>query len=355
VPILDVMIILSALKATLAQLVEQRIRNAWVGGSSPPGGSLANQSNLRPNSRIVGYGTALVVGLLVLWFSWRIYVYTVLERDYVWVHFTGSGDLIGSLQEDDPVAIQGVGVGQVEDIESTTDGVRVRLRFWKHQRLYRDAHSTNVGNGLMGMRFVLLEPGVDSTHLLDRNADIPGQFRPGIAEVMSGIEEVIAKVRALRAKTSTWANGDSIHEPIPHQVLEKLRTVDALLDRTDRFQKRMQVVGPAVRRLTSQSLAATRSMDSTMPSILAGLRTTDTLLIEAKGMIGSLRALSRDADTTVQGAATGLAPFAKNDSLLLQIQDALKIVDQVQAFVDGKAKIKYKFHVLGSNPSKHGE
>ena len=25
--------------ATMAQLVEQRIRNAWVGGSSPPSGS----------------------------------------------------------------------------------------------------------------------------------------------------------------------------------------------------------------------------------------------------------------------------------------------------------------------------
>src|ERR1035437_4816473 len=181
------MIILSPLKATLAQLVEQRIRNAWVGGSSPPGGSLASQSHLRPNSRIVGYGTALAVGVLALLFSWRIYVYTVLERDYVWVHFTGSGDLIGSLQEDDPVAIQGVGVGQVEDIESVNDGVRVRLRFWKHQKLYRDAHATNVGNGLMGMRFVLLEPGQDSTPYLDRHADIPGQFRPGIAEVMSGI------------------------------------------------------------------------------------------------------------------------------------------------------------------------
>ena len=27
--------------ATVAQLVEQRIRNAWVGGSSPPSGSKA--------------------------------------------------------------------------------------------------------------------------------------------------------------------------------------------------------------------------------------------------------------------------------------------------------------------------
>ena len=29
----------SASDATVAQLVEQRIRNAWVGGSSPPSGS----------------------------------------------------------------------------------------------------------------------------------------------------------------------------------------------------------------------------------------------------------------------------------------------------------------------------
>ena len=32
--------------ATVAQLVEQRIRNAWVGGSSPPSGSKRRRTNL---------------------------------------------------------------------------------------------------------------------------------------------------------------------------------------------------------------------------------------------------------------------------------------------------------------------
>ena len=32
--------------ATVAQLVEQRIRNAWVGGSSPPSGSKENFGSL---------------------------------------------------------------------------------------------------------------------------------------------------------------------------------------------------------------------------------------------------------------------------------------------------------------------
>lgn len=316
---------------------------------------MASQSHLRPNSRIVGYGTALAVGLLALFFSWRIYVYTVFERDYVWVHFTGSGDLIGSLQEDDPVAIQGVGVGQVEDIESVADGVRVRLRFWKHQKLYKDAEATNVGNGLMGMRFVLLEPGLDSTHYLDRHADIPGQFRPGIAEVMSGIEDVIAQVKALRGNTRAWVDGDSLHAPLPRQVMEKLQTVDVLLDKTDRFEKRMHAAGPGLRNLAKQGLSASRSLDSATPAVLAGLRTTDTLLVQAKGMILALRKLARDADTSVQQVSRPLEPFTRNDSLLLQIQATLKVVDQVQAFVDGKAKVKYHFHIWGDNPSKHGE
>ena len=34
----------------MAQLVEQRIRNAWVGGSSPPSGSKINKGEFGKNS-----------------------------------------------------------------------------------------------------------------------------------------------------------------------------------------------------------------------------------------------------------------------------------------------------------------
>jgi hypothetical protein len=137
--------------------------------------------------------------------------------------------------------------------------------------------------------------------------------------------------------------------------MDKLQAVDALLDKTDRFEKQMHVAGPGLRKLAKQGLLVTRSLDSAEPAALAGLRTADTLLIQAKGLILALRKLARDADTSVQQVAQPLEPFTRNDSLLIQIQSALKVVDQVQAFLDGKAKIKYNFHVLGSNPSKHGE
>ena len=313
---------------------------------------LASQTHLRPHSRIVGYLGALAVGLFGLVCSWRIYVNTQLERDFVWVHFTGSGDLIGSLQEDDPVAIQGVDVGQVEEIRSDSDGVRVGLRFWKHQRLFRDAQATNVGNGLMGMRFVLLERGVDSTHSLDRHADIPGIFQPGIAEVMSGIEDVVARVQVLRNRTSALVEGDSTSAPLPVEVMGKLQTVDRLLDRTDRFERRMRTVAPKVQGLARTGLDATRSLDSLEPAALAGLRTTDTLLIQAQGLIAALDKVARSSDSVAKSTSNALEPLARDDSLLVRIRSALGTIDQIESFVVGKTDIKYHFHFFGGTEHK---
>jgi hypothetical protein len=223
----------------------------------------------------------------------------------------------------------------------------VGLRFWKHQRLFRDAQATNVGNGLMGMRFVLLERGVDSTHSLDRHADIPGIFQPGIAEVMSGIEDVVARVQAIRTRTATFVEGDSASPPLSADVMDKLRTVDGLLDRTDRFERRMRAVAPKVRGLARTGLDATRSLDSVEPAALAGLRTTDTLLIQAQSLIAAMDKVARRSDSTARKASDAVEPLARDDSLLVRIRSALGTIDQIEAFVVGKTDIKYRFHFFG--------
>jgi len=300
----------------------------------------------------VGYLAALAVGLFGLVCSWRIYVNTQLERDFVWVHFTGSGDLIGSLQEDDPVAIQGVDVGQVEDIESSRDGVRVGLRFWRHQRLYADAHATNVGNGLMGMRFVLLQPGTDVSHPLDRKADIPGVFQPGIAEVMSEIEDVVADVRTLRSRTTAMVDGDSTSTPLPAEVMDKLGAVDGLLDKTDRLERRLRAVAPGIGKLARTEREATRSLDSAGPEALAGLRATDTLLLQAQGLVAALGKAARASDSTVRKVSRTVEPLSRDDSLLVRIQSALGTIDQIESFVVGKSDVKYHFHFFGGTEHK---
>ena len=323
--------------------------------SRTPEAAQPGTSHLRPNSRMVGYGAVLVVGLVVLFLSWRIYVYTQLERDSAWVHFTGSGDLIGSLQEDDPVAIQGVTIGQVEEIRSASDGVRVRLRFWKHQKLWRDATATNLGNGMMGMRFVLLLPGADSLHPLDRNADIPGTFRPGIAEVMSGIQQVVAQVATIESGIHLIAAGDSLHRPLPREVMERVQALDDILGRMESIDRK---VDPAVSKLqvaSRGSAQAARGLDSTLPSVLAGLRRTDTLLVRSRELAVWLRQNARKGDSATRTVDRTLDPFTRDDSLLRRVESTLVVVDKLQAFLEGRTRVKYNFHIWGDNPSKHGE
>lgn len=50
-----------ALQATVAQSVEQRIRNAWVGGSSPPGGSIQELLVFDRSPRVVRSGVFSVI------------------------------------------------------------------------------------------------------------------------------------------------------------------------------------------------------------------------------------------------------------------------------------------------------
>lgn len=304
---------------------------------------------------MVGYVTVFVVGVLVLLFSWRIYVHTQLQMDHVWVKFRGASDLIGSLQQDDPVAIRGVRIGQVEEIVSVEDGVRVGLRFWSPQRLYRDASAANGGNGLMGMRFVLLDPGDDSLHLLDRDSQIPGQFNPGVAEVMSKIEDVVQSVKSLQDRVKLLAHGNGASPALSKQVDAQLARLDSLLAGMDRLETQARRAGPQLAHLGSSTRNIASSLDTLTPILLSSLQSTDTVLQEARTMLLSMKDVARRTDSLIVGVSSTLEPFSRNDSLLQKIEASLKVVDKVQAFIEGDGSVKFNFHILGTNPSKRGE
>lgn len=316
---------------------------------------LASQPHLRPNSRIVGYATVVAVTLAVLLFGWRFYTYTQLARDHVWVHFSGSGDLIGSLQPDDPVAIQGVDVGQVEEITSDTTGVRAKVRFWKRQKIYRDAQAFNVGNGLMGMRYILLRSGTDTLPPLDRNQDVPGMFQPGIAEVMSGIKEVVAKVIEIQSWTDAQANGAPGKKPLHANVLSTLSKTDSVLSKIDRILVQSKSLGPSLRSGSALARHLADSLKRMEPQLMGALASADTVLLQARDLISRTRGVARDADTLARKAAAPLEPLTRDDSLLRKVEHTLKVVDMLQEFVEGRTSMKTNITIFGDNPSKHGQ
>ena len=303
----------------------------------------------------MGYATVVVVTLAVMFFGWRLFVYTQLERDHVWVHFTGSGDLIGSLQPDDPVAILGVDVGQVEDITYDTTGVRAKLRFWKGQRIFRDAQAFNLGNGLMGMRFILLLPGTDSLHPLDRSKDVPGVFQPGIAEVMSGIREVVRMVAEIQLWIDKQADGSPGGKPLHRKIEGAVAKTDSVLVRVDRLLVRAGSIGPTLHDGGRIVLNIADSLHTLEPELLNSLSDLDTVLAQAGSMIGSTRVLARDADTVVRKVAGQLEPFTRDDSLLRKVGKTLEAVEVLRGLVEGRTSVKTNITLFGDNPSKRGQ
>jgi len=316
---------------------------------------LASQPHLQPNSRIAGYATVAAVTLVLLLMGWRLYTYTHLSRDQVWVHFDGNGDLIGSLQDDDPVAIQGVNVGQVEEILSDTTGVMVGLRFWKHQKIYRDAHAMNVGNGLMGMRYVLLERGSDSSHPLDRKASIEGTFSPGIAEVMSGIQEVVNRVHEIRFAIDTMAQGAPGRSPMHQLLLQKLETTEGLLGKFERLSEKLPKLGRAARDGGRLAKGLTDSLHGMEPGALQALAGCDSALRQVQQTLLGARSMVRRADTLALEGFAPLEPYTRDDSLLQKIERTLKVVDLLENFANGKSEMKTHIHLWGSESTKKGE
>ena len=113
--------------------------------------------------------------------------------------------------------------------------------------------------------------------------------------------------------------------------------------------------GTGLTKLSRTSRSTVRSLDSLQPAIVEQLRSVDTVLVQAQGMLVALRTVARGADTSVLAASRSLEPLTRDDSLLRRIESSMGVIDAIQGFVDGKSKIKYHFHIWGDNPSKHGE
>lgn len=314
-------------------------------------------SMIHRHSRIVGYGSILVVTLLVAGFAFHVWRMTERGHETVMVRFDGSGELIGALQPDDPVLINGVDAGQVESFFQVPGGVRVLLRFWGHQELFRDAFAVNTSYSLMGQRVIALQPGRDSLHPLPRGQSIPGIFDPGIAEVMSQIYKVLDAVVSLRRGTVQLVRGDSAHEALHRRLMGVLDGVDGTLAGLDRLSTGVTKAGTVMDGTSRQ----VRGINASLPGIDAQLRSAllgvDSAIASTRRVLDASRPVLDSTRRFAAFAADSTGPMRRilhDDSLLLVAARLEKGLDTLMVVLEGRVPMKFRFHVLGSNPSKKG-
>lgn len=141
-------------------------------------------------------GVTVIAAALILFFGiiWvKDYRFNVERYEYS-VLFPN----IGSLEVGDPVSVLGVKKGEVKKIEISGNDVLVTFSLTKDIILKSDAKFTVMNIGLMGERFVNIEPGL-SSEKLDLSFPVHGYYDTGIPEVMGMMGAAIDEIRHLIA------------------------------------------------------------------------------------------------------------------------------------------------------------
>jgi len=142
----------------------------------------------------VGITVIVATAILFLSIIWiKEYKFNV-ERYHYAVLFPN----IGTLEVGDPVSVLGVRKGEVEKVEISGNFVLVAFKITKDVTLKKDSKFTVMNIGLMGERFINIQPG-ESQEPLDLTVPVHGYYDTGIPEVMGMMGEAINELRHLTA------------------------------------------------------------------------------------------------------------------------------------------------------------
>lgn len=199
------------------------------------------------------------VGLVVL-VALAIFLFSIfwardfrMDRDRYLLHIVFS--TVGGLSEGDPVQVAGVQKGRVSAIRLQSDGVRVTISLDRDVHLPADSRFSIQNMGLMGEKFVAVEPGPGLCVLSEKDAagaassDLPGtppasgsegagvlqpgqtlsgSYRGGMSEIMGEVEELLRVVQGL-ANTFNETIGNPQARASIQESLENVRRFSQVL------------------------------------------------------------------------------------------------------------------------------
>ncbi len=124
---------------------------------------------------------------------------------------------VGTLSVGDRVTVSGVHRGKVNRLSLSERGVQVELLLYRDVILHRDAQFVIKNLGLMGERFIAIEPGADKV-MFDTAVVARGSYDTGLPEVMGLMGEMITELRNLVSTFRRTVGSDSSLEKFNRMV-----------------------------------------------------------------------------------------------------------------------------------------
>jgi phospholipid/cholesterol/gamma-HCH transport system substrate-binding protein len=235
---------------------------------------------------------------------------------------------VGGLTAGDPVQVAGVEKGKVKDVQLRTSDVQVTISLEHDVRLSEDAEMSIQNVGLMGEKFVAIDPG-NSPQPLSADQPIFGCYQAGMTEVMGETEELLRQLRGVAITIHETIGNPEARASI-QESLENIRKFSSVLanlldqqggDLTIALRD-LRTASQGFRELVEDNQS---QMDSTMDrfhqaSIDLGQLTQQLTEISAT--------FKRMADKIERGEGT-LGEFVHDETLYRDIKSTVKSLDEL--------------------------
>jgi ABC-type transporter Mla subunit MlaD len=251
------------------------------------------------NDRTIGYISIVFIILITGIFTVSFISKSKKPTEIRTIEFPNIAGL-SFISPDAPVTLKGMVIGKVLSTDLKDEKVLVRIVSDNHIEIYGGYCITIGAQGVMGARFLNIEPGYDLKKIIPVHQHLSGLLLPSPPEAIAEMKRLIAAIRELNQITEKLLYGDSTHESFVAIFRKTVTTTDSLSD--DFSKKTLQISSHVTNLLdTLNSIVSTcfdlkNSLSLQMPPVLdstqqilstsfQGLKLVDSLLFQTEGIL----------------------------------------------------------------------
>lgn len=206
---------------------------------------------------------------------------------------------VSTLVLDDPVKVNGVKMGKVEDISLAGHRVVVRIRLRTDVKIPKDSEIRVQNIGIMGERQIGMILGDGETYFAPGDT-INGQFDAGIAEALGLAGEVCDSTKVLLESVKSALNG-TIANP---DFQERFRT---LLTKAENLEDRLMTMVNTTDPQLKKSLASLNEVMGKVDALVDGVKppidnlfaNADKTIGHADALVGQLEGVTKHLDDLI--------------------------------------------------------
>lgn len=258
------------------------------------------------------------VGLFTL-LGLGAFAYTALFLSHITLFSPPQMDIIGEfstvdgLKEGNPIRYSGVPIGKVEKIIVGPNGVKVTMEVDKNMQIPTDSHFSLQTDGLLGEKFISIEPG-ESKNMLSAGQLIKGQGRSGVDQAFDKMDRVLAEADRLLASINRLVGDENLQGAMKASVANAAKITSNLVETTNQLNYLLAQNSGNINSIATHLEHVTSNLDQISAKLDETLQTVDNkgetaenirdIISNVKDTSKSLKMMSQNMETVLADERT---------------------------------------------------